>query len=46
MEDLLETIKKARREKWTVLDLSKQDLTGLPVEICTLTHLKSLNIPS
>ncbi len=44
MEDLLKTIKKARREKWTVLDLSKQDLTELPVEISTLTHLKSLNL--
>ena len=38
-QEVLKIIKKAKREGWTELDLSDEDLTSLPPEIGQLTSL-------
>jgi Leucine-rich repeat (LRR) protein len=43
--DLLEVIAKASRKNATFLDLSRQNIKTIPLEIANLTKLTSLILP-
>ena len=43
-DELLQKIRRARRKKWSELNLSIKDITDLPPEIGQLTNLRELNL--